>query len=117
MLIILLVGPVLEEKYGSKNIFFMILCTALITGVFNIIFFPRVALLGASGIAFMFIVLVSFVNVKRDTIPLTFILVIVLYLAGEIYNGIFASDNIAQITHIIGGVLGGLFGYILNKAS
>lgn len=115
LLLILLIGPILEEKYGSKNLLIMIIFTALISGLINIIVFPHVALMGASGIAFMFIVLVSYVNVRKDTIPLTFILIIILYLSSEIYNSIFVSDNISQITHIVGGLLGGIFGFYLNK--
>jgi membrane associated rhomboid family serine protease len=36
---ILLLGPIIEEKYGSKRLIYMILATALITGFINIIFF------------------------------------------------------------------------------
>ena len=74
-MLILMVGPMLEEKYGSSMMIFMILFTALITGLINIAFFGNVALLGASGIAFMFILLSSFVNIEKGRIPLTFILI------------------------------------------
>ncbi len=113
MLIILLIGPVLEEKYGSKIILYLIIFTALITGLFNIIFFET-SLLGASGIAFMFILLASFVNIKRGEIPLTLILISLMYIGNEIYLGLTRPDNISRITHIIGGILGAFFGFILN---
>ena len=60
---ILLLGPIAEEKYGSRGILVMILITALITGLLNYFFFST-GLLGASGIVFMLILLVSFTNVK-----------------------------------------------------
>ncbi len=113
MLIILLIGPVLEEKYGSRIILYLIIFTALITGLFNIIFFDT-SLLGASGIAFMFILLASFVNVKKGVIPLTLILISILYIGNEIYLEFALSDNVSRVTHILGGALGAFFGFILN---
>ncbi len=111
---ILLLGPILEEKYGSKNIFKMIVITAFITGLFSIAFFD-VRLQGASGIVFMFILLVSVVNIERGKIPLTFILVVVFYLGEEIFNGLVKVDDIAQYTHIVGGICGAYFGYLLGR--
>lgn len=109
-LIILLIGPMLEEKYGSSSIAMMILITAAVTGIFNILFF-KTALLGASGIAFMMILLGSFVNIERGKIPLTFILVVVIFIGREIVEGLFIQDNISQLTHIAGGVCGAFFGF------
>lgn len=113
MLIILLVGPILEEKYGSKITFYLIIFTALITGIFNVIFF-NTKLLGASGIAFMLILLSSFVNIKKGEIPITLILIAFMYIGNEIYLGIVSDDNISRMTHILGGALGAFFGFVLN---
>ncbi len=113
MTIILLVGPALEEKYGSKIIFYLIVFTALITGLCNMMLF-NTALLGASGIAFMFIILSSFVNMRKGQIPLTLILISVMYIGNEIFLSFTIDDNISRITHILGGLLGGVFGYVLN---
>ena len=114
--IILLVAPMLEEKYGGKRLVSMIIVTAFVTGLINVVFFPETALLGASGIAFMMILLSSYANSKSGEIPLTLIFVAVLYLGTEIVNGVFAPDNVSQMAHIIGGLCGGLFGWgICNK--
>ena len=113
MLLLLLVGPVVEEKYGHRTIFFSILLTALVTGLVQFVFFPGVALLGASGIVFMMIVMSSLAGMKSHCIPLTLIFVVVFYLGGEIMEGLFTADNISQLTHIIGGVCGAVIGYIL----
>lgn len=115
-MMILLVGPMLEEKYGSDSLLFMIVVTAGITGVINIIFFDT-ALLGASGVAFMLILLSSFANNKEGDIPLTLILVSGLYIGNEVVNGIISQDNISQITHIIGGVCGAICGFTISKKS
>ena len=53
IMMILVVGPLLEEKYGSTDTLFVILTTAFVTGLIHFIFFPNVALLGASGIVFI----------------------------------------------------------------
>ena len=39
--IILLIGPILEEKYGSGQLLWMIFFTALVTGLVNTFFFPH----------------------------------------------------------------------------
>lgn len=115
MMFILLLGPMIEEKYGSKNTALIIVITAVVTGIINMAFFPRVALLGASGVVFAFI-LISSVTVREDnTIPVTFILVALLYLGREIYDGIFVRDNVSQMAHIIGGAVGSVLGFLLSK--
>ena len=50
MLLLLVVGPPMEEKYGSIPLLKGILFTALVTGVLQCILFPHTGLLGASGI-------------------------------------------------------------------
>jgi rhomboid protease GluP len=110
--VILLIGPILEEKYGSGRLFLMVAFTALVTGVIVTLFF-REALLGASGVAFMMILLGSFANAKTGKIPLTFILVAIIYLGREIFAA-FSEDHISQMAHIIGGVTGSIFGFLLT---
>jgi membrane associated rhomboid family serine protease len=106
---ILLIGPILEEHYGSISLLIMILITSLVTGMLNALFF-RTSLMGASGVVFMMILLASFTNFTEGEIPLTFILVLVLYLGREIFNS-FSSNNISEFAHIVGGFCGSLFGF------
>lgn len=107
---ILLVGPMVEERYGSRQLVKMILLTAFLTGLLQVIFFPRYALLGASGIVFMLMLLSSATNFKRGELPLTLIIVAVLYIGQEFWAGLYAADNVSHFAHIIGGVCGGIFG-------
>ena len=109
--ILLLIGPILEEAYGSAGILVMILLTALITGLLNVFLFPT-GLCGASGVAFMMILLASFTNFGKGEIPITFVLVMLLYLGQEVWNAVTVKDNISQFAHIIGGFCGSLFGFI-----
>ena len=115
IMLILVVGPLLEEKYGSSNMIVVILSTALVTGIVNIILFPHIRLLGASGVVFALIFLSSFTSIKDGSIPMTFILVAVVYIGGQVYNGLFVHDNVSNLTHIIGGIIGASLGYVMNK--
>jgi membrane associated rhomboid family serine protease len=111
---ILLLGPMLEEKYGSTNVLTMMFLTALVTGIVNVIFFSN-GLLGASGIVFMMILLSSMTNLRQGKIPLTFVLVVVLFLGKEVLN-IFANNNVSESAHIIGGICGAVFGFMGGSA-
>lgn len=109
-LYILLLGPAVEEKYGSTTTTFFILATALVTGLIQFFFFPGTALYGASGIVFMLIVLSSFTSFRKNEIPITAVLVFILYVGQELYNAIALTDGISQMAHIAGGILGVIFG-------
>ena len=112
---LLLLGPMLEEKYSSQTLAGVIAVTAVVTSVVNYIFFPGIALCGASGVVFAFILLSSFTEFREGEIPVTFILVAVFFLGQQIYDGITVRDNISNMAHIVGGIIGGLLGYVLNK--
>lgn len=113
-MLILIVGPLLEEKYGSADLLFVILATALVTGIANYVFFPQYRVLGASGVVFAMILLSSFTSFKEGTIPLTFILVAVLYIGRQIYSAIFILDNVSNFSHILGGIVGAALGFFMN---
>ena len=111
---ILLLGPMLEEKYGAGKILEVIGITAFVTAVVNYILFPTVALCGASGVVFAFILLVSFTNVREGEIPITVILVALIFIGQQVYEGIFLRDNVSNLSHVLGGVVGSVAGYKLN---
>ena len=85
---LLVVGPTAEERFGGKRILLAIALTALVTGLVLWFFFPNSALMGASGVVFMLIVLASFAGMRTGTIPLTLILVLILYLGSEIFQAV-----------------------------
>lgn len=113
---LLLLGPMLEEKYKSSTLAIVVVLTALATSLVNYIFFPYIALCGASGVVFAFILLSSFTSFKDGEIPLTFILVALFFLGQQVYEGITVQDNISNTAHIVGGIVGGITGYVLNKS-
>ena len=111
MLLFLVVAPPLEERYGSRTLLSGILMTALVSGILQCVLFPTSALLGASGIVFMLIMLSSLAGSKNGGIPITFILVGILYLGQQVYSILFIQDNVANFMHIVGGVCGTAFGF------
>ena len=113
-MMILAIGPMVEEKYGSDRLVLAIIITAFITGLFKVIFFPGVVLVGASGIVFMLILMASFTNIRQGRLPITVLLVAVLYIGNEIILGMFTIDNVSRISHIIGGLCGAVFGLVVH---
>lgn len=111
--IILLIGPVLEERHGTLPMLAMIVATALITGLINAAVSDQ-GLVGASGIAFMFVVLASLANIRHGDIPLTFIAVVLLFLGREVV-GAFRDDQVSQMAHLIGGGIGAAFGFLAAR--
>ncbi len=112
MMLFLLLGPMLEEKYGKRDIILVIAITALVTGLVFILMNPTGGLLGASGVVFAFIVLASMTSFQAGEIPLTLILVVVMYIGREVVSGISIQDNISQLAHIVGGLSGAACGYM-----
>ena len=110
----LLLGPVLEEKYGKQTLLEAFGIVAVVSGLVQILFFPGTALLGASGIVFMMIILVSASDLKRGEIPITMILIMVIYLGTEIVTMVTVHDNVSQMTHLVGGLCGAIIGGLLN---
>jgi len=109
---LLMLGPLLEEKYGATVLTIMTLITAVSTGLVNALFFDS-GIVGASGIVFMFIILSSIINMKSKEVPLTFIFIVLIYLGQEVVNS-FVDDNVSQFGHIFGGLCGGGLGYLFN---
>jgi membrane associated rhomboid family serine protease len=115
MLLLLVIGPSLEEKYGGRALLIAIIATAFISGIAHWILLTDTAVLGASGIVFMMIVMSSFAGMKNGRLPVTLIFVLVFYLGKEIIDGLFTSDNISQLGHLVGGVCGAFIGFRLSK--
>lgn len=117
MMYLLILGPMLEEKYGSSNIAFVMLVTAVVTGVLHMAFFGAgVRLLGASGVVFAFILLSSITSSRENAIPVTFLLVAALFIGQQIWQGVTEGGNVSYLTHIAGGVVGSVLGFMMNRS-
>ena len=115
LMYILILGPMIEEKYGARNTAIIILATAAVTGIISMIFFPRIMLLGASGVVFAFILIGSITAKEDHKIPVTFILVALLYIGQQVWQGVTQRDSISQMSHIIGGITGSVLGFTLRN--
>ena len=115
IMLMLVVGPQLEERYGSQTLLYAITITAFLTGLIQFVFFPGTALMGASGIVFMMILLASMGGGRSGGIPLTLILVALFYIGGEVTTAFTKADDISQLSHVIGGVCGAIIGFHLQK--
>lgn len=111
--ILLLIGPVVEEKYGAEKLVLMMVVTTVATGILSVVFTNDV-ILGSSGLAFMMIILGSFTNYKKGDLPLTFIIICIFFLGNEVI-GSFRKDNISQLGHIAGGIIGAVFGFRYSR--
>lgn len=112
MALILALGPIVEERYGSWRTLFMFAVTALVSGLIHVFFSGGTMLMGASGIVYMLIFLASTAGARSGEIPLTLVAVAALYLTQEILGGLFTADNISHLSHIIGGVCGAVMGLV-----
>lgn len=61
--------------------------------------------------------LASFTDFREGEIPITFILVAAIFIAQQVYEGITVQNNISNMAHIVGGIVGAIIGYGLNVKS
>ena len=112
LLFILLLGPAMEERYGSVVIGIMMIVSALFSGVLNACF-CNVSLIGSCPLVFMMIFLNSFMSFSKKKLPLSFILIFFMYAAYEIMQkgkGQFA----AMLICLAGGLCGSLFAFLTS---
>ena len=109
---ILLIGPMIEEKYGSINLLIMMLVTSFVIGlIYKIFNLGRVR--GASGVLYMLIILSSFVNMDGGKIPITLALIIIFFVTDDIIKFIKREeDNISHLWHLTGAICGLVFGIL-----
>lgn len=115
MALLLALGPIVEERYGSWRLLAMFAVTALAAGLFHIFFGGSGALLGASGLVYMLIFLASTSGSHGGEIPLTLVAVAALYVTQEIMGGLFSAGNISHLSHIVGGVCGAVMGLLKRR--
>ena len=58
--------------------------------------------------------LASFTDFREGEIPITFILVAAIFIGQQVYEGIAVQNNISNMAHIVGGIVGAIIGYVLN---
>lgn len=110
---ILLIGPLLEEKYGSINLLYVLLITTFVSSLVHLFIYDSGAI-GASDNVYMLIVLCSIVNIKDGKIPITLILIILFYVVDEVIKQFSnKNDSISHDSHLVGALCGFIFGYFI----
>lgn len=109
---ILLIGPLIEEKYGSINLLIAMVLTSLIIGIVNRLL-GKGGILGASGVAYMLIILSSFVNMENGKIPITLTLIILFFVVDEVIK-LFRrkKDGVSHLGHVTGAICGIVLGIL-----
>ena len=125
---ILLLGPLMEERYGSVMLAVMMAISTFVAGVLNACLIPQ-DLKGQSAIVFMLILLSVLTTLEKKEIPLSWILLFVTYLAQQMHfaamnftTGTRLSDfafisfmqkNVGTFTLLAAGITGTLFGFLV----
>ena len=115
IIVMLVVGPAAEERFGSAKVFFAVLLTALAGAAIMWFLFPDATIMGASGVLFCMMMLASFASMRGGAIPITLILVIILYLGSEVLQAVSGAAGLPELTHIAGGVVGLLLGLVFSR--
>lgn len=110
LILIMLLGPAMEERYGSVIIGIMIFVSALFSGVLNACFCAE-SLVGAVPLVCMMIFLNAFMSFSKKTFPLSFAAVVVLFVFLEIFSG---AGAVKIIICIAGGLCGSLFAFLTS---
>ena len=108
MIFILLLGPAMEERYGTVVIAIMTIVSILFSGVLNACF-SKTSLTGCTAVIFIMIFLNSFVSLSKKKIPLSFVVVFILFVCSITFEG-----GIKIIINIAGGLCGSLFAFLTS---
>ena len=125
---ILLIGPLLEQTYGSWRLLRIMVVTVVIAGVLSSVLF-NTALIGASVVVFLFLILGSSVAChmgvpqggspggrSRQEVPISFACVLVLTFGREIVLALKSDGSVSHFSHAVGGIIGGVLGLgLLNR--
>lgn len=120
----LLIGTVLEDRYGSVIFALMIFISALVSGVIGI--FSPLDMCGATPVIFMMIFLSAVTMISKRNLQISWVLIMVLYTAysmatafeknGALIEGNgfirFFQSNISTFICMAAGVASSLFGFL-----
>ncbi len=112
LIFILLLGPAMEERYGSVVIGIMIIVSAVFAGVLNACFCQKM-LQGPISIVFMMVFLNAFMSFSKKKVPLCFVIILILFVCREIFEQN-ANGIIGLISSLAGGLCGSLFAFLAS---
>ncbi len=103
-LYLLLLGPMLEDKYGSKTMIVLIVVAAFVTSLLNFIFFPGAVLYGSNGIVLAFIILTAIGGLISGSFPISLVVIAIVFFRQEILQNVIRVSNMANIAPIVGSI-------------
>ena len=116
---LLLVGPSVENEFGSKNLAIIMGIVSVVSAFVHILLgSTRSHQLGASGVVFACILLNSLVSADNGRIPVAFVLIAVMYLGDELtlmLNIFNPDDRMSHHAHLSGGIVGAAAGFYIHK--
>ena len=112
LIFIILLGPSMEERYGSVVIGIMIAVSSLFSGVLTACFCKE-SLTGSAPIVFMMIFLSAFMSFSKKKLPMSFIMIIGMFIAVEILNK-GANGVVGVLINMAGGLCGSLFAFLTS---
>ncbi len=112
LLPILIIGPVLESRYSKKTLISLITLTTLTTSILHLFLFQD-SVTGASGILCMFAIL-TLMGKEDGEIPLMAVVFTFFVMVSQILSGA-QMNGISEFSHIIGILMGFLFGLIIKR--
>ena len=110
LILIMLLGPSMEERYGSVIIGIMIFVSALFSGVLNACFLET-SLVGCVPLVSMMIFLNAFMSFSKKKFPLSFAAVMLLFVLLQFFSG---AGVLRIIVCIAGGLCGSLFAFLTS---
>ena len=109
-------GALMEERYGSPAVAFMIVICAFVSGVLNACLVPQ-SLCGAASVAIMLILLSSITSIAKNEIHLSSLLTLALCLGGNLYlcaqkNGLNRFGVISVFVQLAGALCASMAGFL-----
>ena len=112
LIFILLLGPEMEERYGSVIIGIMIFVAALFSGVLNACF-CKIPVSGSEPVVFMLILRCAMMHLSRSTVSASALVVIILFAVMLVLrknpNGV-----VGVVITLAGGLCGSLFAFLTS---
>jgi membrane associated rhomboid family serine protease len=115
---LLLVGPSVEHEFGSKNLLIIMAVVAIVSAFVHIFVGNwRSHQLGASGVVFACILLNSLVSADNGRVPVSFLLIALLYLGDELllFFNFWNPDGVSHHAHLSGGLVGAAAGFYIHR--
>lgn len=109
ILFLLILGPSIEDRFGSPFIAIMILICSIVTSVVNVCFFSTVTQ-GLGSIVWALFLLTAFPAENRKVLPFAALMAVIILIAKDV-SSIFVFKNYSVIPQFIGGVSGSLISF------